>query len=93
MLPLRPALGLLATHSQQSPCLLLNGSHHPELNPAAVVQPHRALRTSMTAPDWDGHQTYAQVCLLATPSRQETLEYLALAWKALAPQEIGRAHV
>lgn len=85
MLPLRAALGLLAAHSQSTPCLLLNGSQHPDLSPLAVVQPHRALRTGLHSPDWDGKQTFNQVCLLATPSRQETLEYLALAWQALAP--------
>lgn len=81
----RAALRLLAQHRGQQPALLLGAEAHPALTPAAVLQPHRGLRRSLSAPDWDRCQTFAEVHLLATPSRPETQEYLALAARALKP--------
>lgn len=82
MLPLRNSLKVLASRISSEPWLFLNGAQAQDLAPRAVVQPHRGLRQTLSAPDWDGQSLFSQVAILATPSRQETVEYLALAWKA-----------
>ncbi|MBT9582074.1 class I SAM-dependent methyltransferase [bacterium] len=82
---MRPALRLLAEQRGEVPALLLAGAHHPLLHSKAVVQPHRGDRLTLAAPDWDGQERFSEIHLLATPSREETLAYLGLARRALAP--------
>jgi 16S rRNA (guanine1207-N2)-methyltransferase len=82
---MREALRLLAEDRGAVPALLLAGAHYQGLSPAAVVQPHRGQRLSLKAPDWDGLQRFDEVQVLATPSREETQAYLALARRALEP--------
>ena len=85
LLPVRPALRVLAEQRGGQPALLLAGSHHPQLHPLAVVQPHRGDRLTLKAADWDGQQRFEEIHLLATPNREETLAYLGLARRALEP--------
>ncbi len=79
---MRAALEVLARHRGAVAALQLAGGPHPGLRPASVVQPDRSQRLGLDAPDWDGRQSFAEVHLLATPSREETREYLALARRA-----------
>ncbi|MBX3168763.1 MAG: methyltransferase [Candidatus Eremiobacteraeota bacterium] len=79
---MRAALEVLARQRGPVPALQLAGGAHPELRPAAVLQPDRSQRLNLEAPDWDGQQTFPEVHVLATPSREETREYLALARRA-----------
>ena len=82
---MRAALEVLARQRGPVAALQLAGASHPELRPSAVVQPDRALRLSLQAPDWDGSQSFLEIHLLATPNREETLAYLALARRAGGP--------
>ncbi|MBS2035398.1 methyltransferase [bacterium] len=82
---MRAALQVLARERGPVAALQLAGAAHPELRPSAVVQPDRGLRLGLKAPDWDGSQTFEEVHLLATPNREETLAYLALARRTGRP--------
>lgn len=79
---MRAALEVLARQRGSARCLQLAGAAHPDLNPLAVVQPDRGQRLTLQAPDWDGEQTFSEVHVLATPNREETWAYLALARRA-----------
>lgn len=79
---MRAALEVLARQRGEVAALQLAGGPHPGLRPAAVVQPDRGQRLGLEAPDWDGQQTFAEVHVLATPSREETWAYLAVARRA-----------
>lgn len=79
---MRAALEVLARQRGAVAALQLAGGPHPELQPAAVVQPDRSQRLGLQAPDWDGTKTCAEVHVLATPNREETWAYLALARRA-----------
>lgn len=83
--PVRAALQLLAEARAGRPALFLNGEAHPALHPLAVVQPHKTLRNAFPVGDYNGVDRFAEVHVLATPSKQETLEYLALARRAVSP--------
>jgi len=82
LLPVRPALEVLARQRGSVAALQLAGGPHPQLHPAAVIQPDRSMRRGESAPDWDLQQTFSEVHVLATPSREETMAYLALARRA-----------
>ncbi|MFN8606738.1 MAG: methyltransferase [Vulcanimicrobiota bacterium] len=82
---MRAALEVLARLRGPVPALQLAGAAHPELRPSAVVQPDRRERLGLQAPDWDGSQAFQEIHLLATPNREETLAYLALARRAGGP--------
>jgi 16S rRNA (guanine1207-N2)-methyltransferase len=82
---MRPALQVLARQRGPVEALQLAGAFHPELRPSAVVQPDRSLRLGLQAPDWDKSQSFKEIHLLATPNREETLAYLALARRAGGP--------
>ena len=79
---MRAALEVLARQRGDVPALQLAGGSHPDLKPVAVIQPDRGQRLSLQAPDWDGRQSFDEVHLLATPNREETWAYLALARRA-----------
>lgn len=79
---MRPALEVLARQRGSQAALQLAGGPHPDLRPAAVLQPDRSQRLGLEAPDWDGQQTFDEVHVLATPNREETWAYLAVARKA-----------
>lgn len=79
---MRAALEVLARQRGGVAALQLAGGHHPELRPAAVLQPDRSHRLSLEAPDWDGQQSFAEVHVVATANREETREYLAVARRA-----------
>jgi 16S rRNA (guanine1207-N2)-methyltransferase len=82
---MRAALELLARYRSRQAALFLAAEEHPHLQPLAVYQPLKNLRQQLSAPDWDGQASFEEIHLLATPSRQETEEYLHWAARALSP--------
>lgn len=83
---MRSATEILALYrADDEPGLQLAGEAHPDLPALAVVQPHRGLRKSMSAPDLAEGRQFPTVFVWVTPNREETSEYLALARRSLAP--------